>query len=291
MIKNLLYSLFLHFLLLLLIYVNFNIKDSEETKTAEIAVSLVALTGDTAGAVKQTENSVEQKKPDVKEKKETPKEVKSTKQSHVNKVKPQPKRLAKAKPAKAITKPVVEEKIKEFKSQEKPEEVQDDSDKSEEEDVKNENHDKAQNEVTRKEKDLGSKKKFEEEQESNDEKSDDLYKAADMANNIDNMDLSAREKFNIQSQLKRCYKRAITETKSSNKIKISVHASISQEGYIDSDLDDTIDMERYNNPKETAYKIAIDNVRMALDLCNPLRNLPLDKYDIWKEAVFDFDED
>jgi hypothetical protein len=74
-----------------------------------------------------------------------------------------------------------------------------------------------------------------------------------------------------------------------SKTKILIKVRVSEDGYIDSDLDEAIDIDRYNDPAETLYKIGVDNVRRALDLCSPLRNLPLDKYDIWKEVVLEFD--
>jgi hypothetical protein len=37
------------------------------------------------------------------------------------------------------------------------------------------------------------------------------------------------------------------------------------------------------------YKIIIDNIKRALDLCSPLRNLPIEKYDSWKEIILQFD--
>jgi aminopeptidase-like protein len=37
------------------------------------------------------------------------------------------------------------------------------------------------------------------------------------------------------------------------------------------------------------YKIVIDNIKRALDLCSPLRNLPIEKYDSWKEIILQFD--
>ena len=41
------------------------------------------------------------------------------------------------------------------------------------------------------------------------------------------------------------------------------------------------DFEKYNDPKEIDFHIAVDNARRALSLCSPIRNLPEDKYEIW----------
>jgi outer membrane biosynthesis protein TonB len=290
MIKNLLYSLFLHFLLLLIIYANFNLKNIEETKTSEIAVSLIALNGnENASEIKPNSEVSEKEKEDVIAKNKPLEKPKSQKKSVKEKVKKQPKKLAKSKPAKSIEKPISQEKS-DFKQQEKKEQVQEDSSKEKTDFIKNEEREKEQNEISQKEKDLGSKEKFDEEKEEAKQKDSSKSQKNDAANNIDNLDLSAREKFNIQSQLKRCYRRAIDETKLTSKTSISAKLSISEDGYIESDLDDLVDMTRYNNPKETAYKIAVDNARRAIDLCSPLRNLPLEKYDIWKEIVLEFND-
>jgi hypothetical protein len=101
--------------------------------------------------------------------------------------------------------------------------------------------------------------------------------------------LSTRETINIQSQLKLCYKRAIEESGFESKNKVVIKLQISREGYIENDLDEMIDLEKYNDPNFKDYKIVIDNIRRALDLCSPLRNLPIDKYDSWKEIILQFD--
>jgi len=111
--------------------------------------------------------------------------------------------------------------------------------------------------------------------------------------NITNQDqgssLSARETVNIQSQIKMCYKRALEESGFESKTKIVVKIQISIDGYIENDLDDTVDFEKYNDPTFKDYKIIIDNVKRALELCSPLRNLPKEKYDSWREVSLQFD--
>ena len=101
--------------------------------------------------------------------------------------------------------------------------------------------------------------------------------------------LSFKEKTNILSQLKMCYKRAISETKQNSKLSLVINVKISKEGYIESDLNQLIDKVRYNNPDHQEYKKLIDNVKKALDLCSPLRNLPSEKYEVWKELILHFD--
>lgn len=290
MIKNFLYSLFLHFLLLLVIYANFNLKEVDEGKTSEIAVSLVSMTGDENSDNLKPGDSGD-KIPEEKEVKKEAKEETSIKKSAKNQLKETPKKLAKAKPSQAVKKAPLKEKIEEFKAEEKESPKQEESPKIKDDKLINENEDEKQEDKNRQEKILGSIKQSEQNQEASSDKNQNKIRASDLANSLENIDLSAREKFNIQSQLKRCYRRAIDETKLDSKFSLVIKVQISEDGYLDSNLDELLDMKRYNDPQETAYKITVDNVRRALDLCSPLRNLPLDKYEIWKEVVLDFNEE
>ncbi len=293
MIKNLLYSLFIHFLLLLVVYANLNFEDIEAGKPNEIAVSLVSLDGDENSANTNPNKNIiskpEEKPNQVRA--AVPKKPKSHKKSLRNKVEKSSKKLAKSKPTKSIEKPEEETVIQEYRSPEELDEKQKDSDKSISEDKKpNENEDQEQNEAIHEEEDLGSKENVEEEEESLEEEDlNDANAIEDITNNIENIDLSTREKINVQSQLNRCYKQAMEESKLKSTTKLFIRIHINEDGRIDSDaLDDEIDFDRYDNPQESSYQIAVDNVRRAIDLCSPLRNLPLDKYSIWKEAMLEF---
>ena len=296
MIKNLLYSLFLHFLLLLAIYTNFHTQKPDETNVVEVAVALISIDG------AQDSHNIKEK-PIVKNEEEKPKEIKkeekkdsskveakSQKESPKDKVKKRVKKVAKATPVDSDAKPVEEINKKEFKEKSALEKVRNEEIQEKEQKEETVSSDESDNK-TSKEEDLGaSKKEAEKSEEVKSETSIDKSSES-LTNNIENLNLSAREKFNIQSQLKRCYNRAIDETQLESDIKITVKTTISEDGYINSDLNETIDSKRYNSPNESNYKIAIDNARRAIDLCSPLRNLPLDKYYIWKEVVLDFGKD
>jgi cytochrome c biogenesis protein CcdA/thiol-disulfide isomerase/thioredoxin len=65
------------------------------------------------------------------------------------------------------------------------------------------------------------------------------------------------------------------------------HYLIDKDGYISSNLDELRKSENY---KDESHQIALENVKTAIDLCNPLSNLPSDKYDIWKEILLEFDD-
>lgn len=301
MIKNLLYSLFIHSLLLLVIYASFNLKKSDDNQTREITVSIMPFAGSeekTAAKPQEPQPPVEEKKPEEKivekpvEKKAPVKEKKAPKVSPKNEVKKEAKKLEKPK-EKAVTKNTpIESKIPEIKKEEKIVEKEKPVEKKEDP-VKKEGKEKKEDEITKKEKDLGAKEKAETKEEIVSNKKAIITEPTpeDLASSVDNLDLSAREKFNIQSQLRRCYRRALDETKMKGGIKIAVKAKINESGYIDSDIDELLDIKRYNDPSETGYKIAIDNARRAITLCSPLRNLPLDKYDVWKEVLLQFDEE
>lgn len=338
MIKHLLYSLFLHSLLLLVIYASFNLKDDlEENKTAEITVTLAPF----PGSDKPVENTkppepqpiIEEKKEEPKpvekekkeepkpivkkeekkevpkpkakpvEKKAPPKESKAPKPSEKNKVNQEPKKLEKPKEPEVVKKPA-EPKAKEVKKEEKISEKEKPVEIKKDE-IKKDGKEQKEDEKLKKEKDLGAKKEDEKKEvtpketpqkevvsEAVPEKKP-FYEptAQDLANSLENLDLSARERFNIQSQLRRCFHKALDESKMKSGLKITVKARINEAGYIDTNLDETVDIKMYNDPSQPEYKIAIDNVRRAVDLCSPLRNLPLDKYYIWKEVLLQFDEE
>lgn len=295
MIKNILYSLFLHFLLLSAIYANFNLNKPEEKEIEAIAIAMVSIDGNQEAnqILKQPSIKKELKKPKEKIKKEQTADkksaTKSPKESKKDEVKTEEKKATESKPEESIAKPVAEPNKKEFKEKITPEKAKSEKIALKEKEQEKKKTENEQDSKKSKQEDLGAKEKEEEELPEEEEAEEiAVNNSENTTNNIENLNLSAREKFNIQSQLRRCYNRAIDETKLESDLKITVQAKISEDGYINSNLKEIIDKERYNNPKEPSYKIAIDNASRALELCSPLRNLPLDKYYIWKEVVFDF---
>ena len=251
MIKNILYSLFIHFLLFSAIYFAFVKKDQKEIENEqEILVSVISI--DSKGVPPINEQmekpeKIEEKKEEIKDS-EAPKEV--------------------------LPKNNKKEKIK-LKS---PKKIAENSKKDE---IKPQKEEVAET--------SGDKK--------GDKKDDvkDFFKVMNLKafKNVTEDEkgstLSIRETINIQSQLKLCYKRALEESGFESKTKIVIRIEISQDGYIQNDLDEMVDLEKYNNPIHKDYKIVIDNIKRALDLCSPLRNLPIEKYDSWKEIILQFD--
>lgn len=108
---------------------------------------------------------------------------------------------------------------------------------------------------------------------------------------LEDSGLSSREKLNILTQLKACYHHAIQENGQRSNYGLIIQVNISIDGYIDGNFDSVTDLKKYNDPQNNDYKIMINNAKKALDLCSPLRNLPQDKYNIWKEIIVKFDSE
>ncbi|MBU6339779.1 MAG: hypothetical protein KGQ36_07425 [Rickettsiales bacterium] len=262
MIKNTLYSLFLHFVLILLIYANFNLKTIPETKTNEISISLLE--------VKSNKN------------------LSTAKEEIKEPVKKKPKAKPKEKPVEKVVEKslseVKKEEIKEIKEKEKelPQEKIEEKPEKKVEKPKEKIEKKKPEKIEEKPKEVEVPKPQEEKQNT-----DQNDKKEASVNNLENINLSVREKFNIQSQLKMCYKRAAIESGSEeNDTIIVVTAEISRDGFIESNLEEVIDDTKYQSDKD--YKVAVENVRRGIELCSPLRNLPLDKYEIWKKVLLEF---
>ncbi len=289
MIKNLLYSIFLHSILIFVIYLNFNIEKFEETESKEVSVSLISLKGyEDANLLKPIEKPSSEVKKEEKEKKDiTKSETKSEKKSDKDKIKEETKKTKKEQEAKTIKQKKIKKKKKTAQKKTKNKKQQESDQKKKKTKKDKKSNKNKENEGSKKA--LGSKEKSDKEKEKSQKPSDkEDEKSANMANSIENIDLSAREKFNIKSQLKLCYKRAIDETELKSNEKILINIKISKEGYISSNLDEIIDNKIYNNPEKSSYKIAVDQVKRALELCSPLRNLPLDKYAIWVEVLVEY---
>jgi hypothetical protein len=303
MIRNILYSLFFHFLIILALYFNVQFQKIEEIETkSKVTVSFITKPGISEKAApphpevknpkppepdaeikpapkkakpKEKDNLKEVKKiskdkpdkSDTKSKKTAP--PKTAEVKPVESTKPAPlKPENPVKPTEAIKAVPVKEEIKPLaviKKEQKPQIIRENA-KTEVKEVEND-EDEREGEVN---------------QPKSAEFSD--------AQKLENVDLLVREKFNIQVQIRRCYRRAIDASKKDSKVPVYIHIIIDKDGTIDMDSATIQDYEKYKDPKEVEFKIAVDNVRRALNLCSPLRNLPEDKYDVWKELTLQFDE-
>lgn len=277
MIKNLLYSFFLHFILIAAIYANFNL-DIKEENPAEIVVTMELnqqqMANNSAINPQENQNKSEEDKEEKKEAEKIP-EKKTEKKLEK---KPTEKKTKVEK--KSVKKPEIEKKKELAKIPEK-------EDKKEIVE-KNPKEEKAE-EKSKEDKEIKDEKEIAKEQANENKAQNNPNPTPDLTNSIENLNLSAREKLNIQTQLRRCYKRAIAETKLSSQAKIVITASISQDGYITSDIEAIKNSELYNDKSDNSYKIAVDNAARAIAICSPLRNLPSDKYQVWKEVTLQFD--
>ena len=107
---------------------------------------------------------------------------------------------------------------------------------------------------------------------------------------IKTIGLTNREKFNLYSQIKSCFQRAIEEKGQESSQRILVKIKISKHGFITSDISDLEEMIEFKEINKEQFKIAVYNAKRAIEICNPLRGLPKDKFAIWKEVILDFSQ-
>lgn len=284
MIKNILYSLFLHSLLLTLIYINFKNRINDETNELKegIAISIAsfdsAKKSNAADEVaqkiekKETKKIAKPKKPEIK-KAEKP-------QSSKSKPKPEIKEEKKSEPKKTVEKKSVLPPLIEKHNEFKPEEAKEEPKKVEPE-IKEE---KKIEEKIEPEKSENAK---EEAKEDTQEDATVANPQEDVVNDLENLNLSVREKYNIQSQLRGCYHHSLQDNYNNN-FAITIKVTVLPDGTISFDSDKIIDMVRYKDPKEKAYRDMMDGIIKTLEFCSPLRNMPADKYDVWKEFTIQF---
>lgn len=256
MIKNIFYSLILHSILLLLIFFSFKSKIFNNNQEDPIAIDLV---------LNENKPIVKKPKPPIK------------KQPKKEKTKKPPKPIAKP-PKKIKKEPIKKEKVKKVKKKELPKKI-----------IIKKVKKPTKKIIIKKEKNEKITKK---EPKNNSIENTQIQKPETKTviineeYNLENLNLSTREKFNIKNQLDICYKLATQDSKTKSSLIITVTIKIDKEGYISSNLEEIIDKNRYKNEKE--YENAINNARKTITLCNPLRNLPEDKYDVLKEINLDF---
>lgn len=277
MIKNILYSLFLHLILAFFIYINFRIIKNEIIEVDRgISVGVVSFRDDKDS----TEIAKNEEKPSQIVKKPTPKIIKKAEKTEKI-VKKSSKKAEKAisKPKKEedlIKKTEVKKEEEERHQEEKMPEV-----KKEEETTESAKEEEKSEEIREKPPQMPK----EEENSAIDDKTQEkqkLYTDEEIIDDLEEINLSAREKFNIQTQLRGCFRRASESNPAPAGLEMVVNIKTDKDGTIDFDFDNFIDIKRYEDPKEINYKKMADNVAQALELCNPLRNLPIDKYDNWK---------
>jgi len=271
MSKHVLYSIFLHLGIIISLYFAFNLKDFEDD-TPKVTVSFnpnpEAPISSQEPIAAPKEEIIEPKK---EEPKILPKEIKKPFEKPKEKLVEKPKEIAKKEEKKEAVKKEEVKKLPEAKE------------------IKPSKQEIKAPEAPKLKEDNKKKEQKTEDTPAENSVKIAATKTAAVENTIQQLNLSAREKFNIQSQLKRCYQKAVAENKSTSEILINVKVMISQDGYLKSNLEEIIDQGLYQSPQGAAYKTAIDNARSAIRFCNPLRNLPADKFDTWKDITLQFD--
>ena len=101
--------------------------------------------------------------------------------------------------------------------------------------------------------------------------------------------LSYRERLNIQNQLIACYKNALIQTGIPSKVPVSVTIKLFPNGIIDTKEIHFKIIDNENRFSTKDYDNTINNAKIALAYCNPLRNMPQNKYSSWQNINFIFD--
>ena len=294
MIRNALYSIFLHSILFLLIYLGLDFKryDVEVKKEdhPKIIVSFAVNPGNSEMVLNNKEEEII-KQSEVKKITSEKKEDKPIKKIEKKAKRKSDKKIDKPKIIKE-KKPKSDSKIKQKDISEKlinKTDIKTEKEKNAPESKVNETN----NDIIKPESKVKEVIKEEEKDENqdNEDSDEDLAQNKAGSKDLQTIDLSIREKFNIQSQIKRCYRKAIEDAEADSKVPVSIHIVIDKDGSMDFDSAIISDFEKYNDPKEVDFHIAVDNVKRALSFCSPLRNLPSDKYDVWKEVDLRFDDE
>lgn len=283
MIRNLIYSILVHLILFLLIYTGFKIQVEDGSNLTQISVNIAS------EAQKESEEIVQPNKEEDSKKKieENPKKEEKKEEKKPKEVKEEPKKIEetakkaeeiKKKPEKEVKKKeIIEKKPEPEKKEEKLIKKEPETEKKEEKPLKKEEEKTEKQEEQKKEPD------------KTEEESKKYYingSEQEITKTIELSGLSAREKLNLKSQINRCYAKALRASNKVSNVSLLITLQVSKSGYIETDLNQVIDSNLYETDEQ--YKIAVDNARLTVEFCNPLRSLPRDKFHIWKNIAFEF---
>lgn len=103
-------------------------------------------------------------------------------------------------------------------------------------------------------------------------------------------ELSFREKSNIQRQIRQCYKNAILKTQIKSSLVMSARVSLAKNGQINMNnvVFKVVNEDNMDLIDKNAYSTTVENIKLALVYCNPLRGLPSFKYNVWKNMNLTF---
>lgn len=283
MSRNFLYSIALHLSLIIFIFFSFSLHHKNEVDKKEKIVINFVINNKTPEITKAPKpaQAIPPKNIEPEPKKEpekVPEKPKTPEKPAKEEKRPEPKKedkKQKTKPDKKEKKPAPKPKKPEPKKPEpkKPEPKKEEPKKEEPKPKKEEPKEEPKKE----------------EEKPKEEPKEVVEEPSFTENTIDKLNLLVREKFNIQNQIVGCYKRALDQYGGKSTETISAHIELDRDGSIDVDHAIFKDYARYKNPGEIEYRKGVDIVKQTLIFCSPLRNLPEDKYDVWKEIDFQFD--
>lgn len=98
--------------------------------------------------------------------------------------------------------------------------------------------------------------------------------------------LSARERFNVLTQIRGCYKIVTKESKLTNPEDTIVTIRVTKAKMIENNLDEVIDISKYNSDQN--YRSTIDGIRRVFEICSPLRNVDLKDKEVSAEIMLKF---
>jgi len=98
--------------------------------------------------------------------------------------------------------------------------------------------------------------------------------------------LSMSEKDAIRSQFRRCWKMPAGARNDYN-LAVRVRVIFNEDGSVQEVGLVSDQVSRYQS--DTFFRMAADNAIRAVELCSPLKNLPVEKYDSWRDVEFNFD--
>lgn len=101
---------------------------------------------------------------------------------------------------------------------------------------------------------------------------------------LKDLKISQRNKFNIKSQLNSCFSRIFSEQ--NQKFDMDIILDVDQKGNLFFDDNKNIDKEKYKNDEN--YQNFIKNIKEIVIFCSPIRDLPEEEYKIWKEFRLKF---
>jgi outer membrane biosynthesis protein TonB len=98
--------------------------------------------------------------------------------------------------------------------------------------------------------------------------------------------LSLSEEDAIRSQIAKCWSVPAGAREASD-MAVLLHISLERDGTVKSVK--IVDNNRYNSGNQDFYRAAADSAVRAVKKCSPLKNLPTNKYNNWKELELNFD--